>query len=299
MTHRSLRHALMCVLALVHILLFLRVDALAEPGKHFLWKVQSSSGTAYLLGSLHFLRRDAYPLPRSIEDAFDSSEILVVEANINDLSRVDVAKLLERAFYEGGDSLERHLSKETYDAARRRLEDNGLPPQLVNRQKPWYAALTLTSLELMKMGFDPNYGIDSYFLTRAGGRMKIVELESIDFQVDLLSGFSDREQELFLKYSISDLDLIRSEADTLLRVWRNGDVRGLESLLGKSAANEHGMSSIYEKLFSARNAQMTSKIEGLLRMRDTCFVIVGAGHLVGEKGILEALKRKGYSVHQL
>ncbi len=299
MTRRFHRNVTMWVLALFHIFLFSKGDAFAEGGKHFLWKVQSASGTAYLLGSLHFLRRDAYPLPRTIEDAFDSSEILAVEANINDLSRVDVARLMERAFYEGGDSLERHLSKETYDAARRRLEENGLPPQLINMQRPWYAALTLTSLELMKMGFDPNYGIDSYFLTRAGGRKKIVELESIDFQIDLLSGFSDREQELFLKYSISDLDLIRSEADTLLRVWRNGDVRGLQSLIGKSAANERDMSSIYEKLFSARNAQMTSKIEGFLRMRNTCFVIVGAGHLVGEKGIVEALKRRGYSVVQL
>jgi hypothetical protein len=271
----------------------------AEVQKNFLWKVQSSSGTVYLLGSLHFLKREAYPLHRIIEDAFASSRTLVVEANINDLSQLDLGKLMSTAIYQNGDSIERHLSRQTYAALQKRLQQNGMASQLIERQKPWLAALTITALELSKMGFDPNYGIDKYFLTKAAGRKTVLELESIDYQIDLLSGFSEAEQDLFLMYTLRDLDLIRAEADNLVRVWKTGDVRGLESLLSKSATNDGGMSSIYEKLFFVRNAEMTRKIEGYLRTGETAFVVVGAGHLVGEKGIVQALRRKGYTVEQL
>lgn len=299
MKKKTLRLCAACSLALALCIATLWERSSAEVQKNFLWKVQSPSATVYLLGSLHFLKKEVYPLHRSIEDAFASSRILAVEADINDLSRLDVGKLMQTAFYQDNDSLERHLSAQTYAALRRKLDQNGMALQLINRQRPWFAALTVTSLELSKMGFDPRYGIDNYFLAKAAGQKRVVELESIEYQIDLLSGFSDAEQDLFLMYTLRDLELIHAEADNLVRVWKTGDVRGLESLLSRSATNDRGMSSIYEKLFHVRNAEMTRKIEAYLKTRETHFVVVGAGHLVGERGIVQTLRRKGYTVEQL
>ena len=64
-----------------------------------------------------------------------------------------------------------------------------MPLELINRQKPWLLALTLEALELMKLGFDPQYGIDAYFLSKAQGSKKILELEGVDEQFNLLSEF--------------------------------------------------------------------------------------------------------------
>ncbi len=69
--------------------------------------------------------------------------------------------------------------------------------------------------------------------------------------------------------------------------------------MSKSAGTDEGMASVYEKLVYQRNRRMTAKIEDLLRSKDTCFIVVGAGHLVGKKGIVELLKTKGYSVEQM
>ena len=74
-------------------------DALSQSQKSFLWRVQSKANTVYVLGSLHLSKKEIYPLNQKIESAFDQSNVLVVEANINDIKKVDIQKLMESAFY--------------------------------------------------------------------------------------------------------------------------------------------------------------------------------------------------------
>jgi len=271
----------------------------AESGKNFLWKVRSKKGTVYILGSIHFLKKDIYPLNKEIEESFEKSSNLVVEANVNDVGKIDIEKLIGKAMYQGDETLENHLSKETYELLRNELGQLGVPIDLVNKQRPWFLALTLTSLELIKLGYDPAAGIDMHFLGKATGHKKILELESLDYQINLFSTFSDREQETFLLYTLKDLHTLDREADSLLSAWMSGDSKALESILSKSAEGDSRMSSIYEKILYERNKNMVSKIEGFLKTGESCFVVVGAGHLVGNRGIIEMLRRRGYIVGQL
>jgi uncharacterized protein YbaP (TraB family) len=271
----------------------------AESGKNFLWKVWSKKGTVYILGSIHFLKKDIYPLNKKIEESFEKSSNLVVEANVNDVGKIDIEKLIGKAMYQGDETLENHLSTETYELLRNELGQLGVPIDLVNKQRPWFLALTLTSLELIKLGYDPAAGIDMHFLAKAAGHKKILELESLDYQINLFSAFSDREQETFLLYTLKDLHTLDREADSLLSAWMSGDSKALESILSKSAEGDSRMSSIYEKLLYERNKNMVSQIEGFLRTGETYFVVVGAGHLVGNRGIIEILMGRGYTVEQL
>jgi len=273
-------------------------DTVFSNQKNFLWKVQSKTGTVYVLGSIHFLKKEFYPLNKKIEDAFEKSNVLAVEANINDVGKIDIQKLIETAFYPENDSLEKHVSGETYEIIKKEFGELGLPIEFINKQKPWLLALTLTSLELVKLGYDPTYGIDMHFLSKAS-KKKIMELESIDYQINLLSGFSDRDQEIFLLYTIKDLKMLGQEADELMNAWRSGNTKGIESIISKSITEDRRMSPIYEKLIYERNRHMASRIEEFLKTKETYFVIVGAGHLVGNKGIIVILKRKGYHVEQL
>jgi uncharacterized protein YbaP (TraB family) len=159
--------------------------------------------------------------------------------------------------------------------------------------------MTLVSLESMKLGLDPNLGIDKYFLTKADGKKKIFELESLDYQIGLLSALSDKDQESFLIYTLKDLKLMGEELSKLIQAWISGDAKGMESLLTKSISEDAGLSSIFDKLVYERNKTMALKIEDFLRTKETYFVIIGAGHLVGDQGIIEILKGKGYLIEQL
>ena len=267
--------------------------------KSFLWKIQSRTNTVYVLGSLHFFKKDLYPLNQKIETAFGQSEVLVVEANINDIKKVDIQKIMDRAFYPANDELKNHISPEVYEQVVKETGGLGIPLELLNRQKPWFLAMTLVAIESLKLGFDPNLGIDKYFLSKAEGGKKILELESLDDQLDLLSGFSGKDQELFLLYTLKDLKVMEQELSQLTRAWTSGDTKATESILTRSISENERLSFIMEKLVYERNREMASKMEDFLRTRETYFVVVGAGHLVGDRGIIEILKAKGYLVEQL
>jgi len=274
-------------------------EVLSQSQKTFLWKVRSKTNTVYVLGSLHLSKKEIYPLNQKIENAFDQSDILVVEANVNDIKKVDIQKLMESAFYPANDMLEKHLSAETYEWVKKETSGLGFPIELINKQKPWFLSMTLVSLESLKLGFDPNYGIDKYFISKAEGKKKILELESLDYQIDLLSNLSDKDQELFLIYTLKDLNIMEQELDKLTQAWISGDTKGMETILTRSVSEDKRLSSIFEKLIYERNRKMVSKIEDFLRTKEVYFVIVGAGHLVGNQGIIEILKGKGYLVEQL
>lgn len=267
--------------------------------KNFLWKASSKTATVYLLGSVHFFKANMYPLNSKIEDAFEKSSVLAVEANIADIMKIDMKKFISSAFYPGNETLKSHVSGKTFELVSKRLSDSGMPFELFSKYRAWIMALTITSLEVQKLGFDPNYGIDAHFLSKAAGRKQIIELESLDYQINLLSSLSDSEQEAFLLSTLNEQDTLGKEMDQLAAAWQSGDARTMESLASKGLGDKSGQSSLAEKLLYQRNRNMVSKIETFLNTGQTYFVVVGAGHLVGEKGIVELLRRKGVRIEQL
>jgi len=274
-------------------------NSLPQPKKSFLWKVQSKTNTVYVLGAIHYLKKEMYPLDEKIEKAFDQSNVLGVEANVDNVSKIDVQKLAEIAFYSGDETLEKHLSPEAYELVKKQLTEVGASLETANKYRPWFLALSLASLEILKLGFDPDYGIDRYFLSKATEKKKIVELESLEYQINLFSGFSEKDQELLLLYTLKDINVLEQELDKLVNAWRAGDEKGIESIMTKSAKEDKRLAPVYEKLVIERNKKMASKIEDYLKEKETYFVIVGAGHLVGSQGIIELLKSKGFVVEQL
>jgi len=274
-------------------------ETVSASQKSFLWKIRSKTNTAYVLGSLHFSKKEIYPLSEKIERAFSESEVLVVEADINDIKKFDIQKFVTRAFYSENDTLAKHVSPEIYERVVEETSGLGIPLELLVKQKPWFLAITLVAFESLKLGFDPNLGIDKYFLSKAEGGKKILELESLDYQVDLLSGFSDKDQELLLLYTLVDLKILKQELEKLTQAWTSGDTRSMESIVMRSVSEDKRLLPIFEKVIYERNMKMASKIEDFLRAGGTYFVVVGAGHLVGDRGIIEILRGKGYLIEQL
>jgi uncharacterized protein YbaP (TraB family) len=273
--------------------------SLSSAQDNFLWRVQSKGNTVFILGSIHLLKKDAYPLNKVIEDSFEKSDFLAVEANVNDISQVDPQTLVNKAFYPAGDALDKHVSKSTMETIRNETHRIGLPIEIAMNQKPWFLAITLESFELLKSGYEPEYGIDQYFLSKAEGKKKIFELESLDYQIQLLSGFNDSEQDLFLLYTLNNLKTIVQDADEIFRVWKSGNTQRMVTVIAKSSIGDKGFNSLYEKLVTNRNKNMALKIEDYLKTKKTYFVVVGAAHLVGTQGIINLLKGKGFTVEQM
>ena len=299
MKKQTIKLSVLFSLLVIFLFAVLAQDSLAQSKKSFLWKVQSKTNTVYVLGSIHYLKKEIYPLDEKIEKAFDQSNILGVEANVDHISKMDVQKLVESAFYSGDETLEKHLSPEAFELVKKQLTELGGSIETANKYRPWFLALSLASIEIVKLGFDPNYGIDRYFLSKATEKKKIVELESLEYQINLFSNLSEKDQELFLLYTLKDIKVLERELDKLTKAWTAGDVKGIELIMTRSIKEDKKLIPVYEKLVIERNKKMVTKIEDYLKEKETFFVIVGAGHLVGNQGIIELLKGKGFLLEQL
>ena len=104
--------------------------------KSFLWKVRSKTATAYILGSIHLAKSDIYPLRPKIEESFDKSDVLALEA---DPAKAKDEKLIQlmlvSALYPEGETLRDHLSGETYALAEHELKELGLPLEYFSRTR--------------------------------------------------------------------------------------------------------------------------------------------------------------------
>ncbi|MFH0911225.1 MAG: TraB/GumN family protein [Planctomycetota bacterium] len=276
-------------------------EAGAAGEKCFLWEARSATNAVYLLGSIHLARPDLYPLDRRIEEAFEASPVLVVEADITRPETMIETSLLirEKGMYPQGESLDDHLSRETLQRLETHLESLGLGMEPFRAFQPWILASTLTTMELFKKGFSPQYGIDMYFLNKALGRKQIIELEGVQAQIAMLAGFPDDLQESFLLASLEEVDALEEKVDAILSAWKDGNAAAMQDTFREAMEKDPRFLLLSQKLFDERNLDMAEKIEGYLRSDRSHFVVVGSGHLLGEKGILALLHAREYTVEQL
>ncbi len=272
--------------------------AAAAKDKAFFWEVTGQDNTLYLLGSIHFARADFYPLRDAIEMAFAKSDHLAVEININAIDPAKIQRmLLEIGTYPAPDSIVNHLGASTLAKLQRYLAANELPFEALANQKPGLLMITLATLELTKQGLSATQGVDLYLLQQAAGQKVILEMETLEEQFAILLDPEDPEQ--MLEQSLDELEDYPALVTLLLESWRLGDSDALEELMINKPLREYPESKqSFDKLFTQRNIKMTNKIEAYLATGRSHFVVVGAGHLVGEQGIVELLRDAGYRVTQ-
>jgi len=266
--------------------------------KHCLWLVETPLNKAvFLLGSLHVLKHDAYPLAKAINEAYGRSQKVVFETDLAAMMDPAVmAKMMAMGLYPEGQTLVQNISGEMQSSLKKKMTELGVPIEHFGRFRPWFMAVTLTALELQRLGFSPEYGIDVHFYDRAGSDQKeIGYLEPIDFQLDLLGKMNEQDQNDFLGQTLRDLEIAAQMADDMLKSWEKGDADNLYSILFKSF---EGYPQIENRLLGRRNIDWVKKIEEMMAEDKNIFIIVGAGHLIGPGSVVALLKEKGYKVKQ-
>lgn len=264
--------------------------------KGFLWKVSDNDSSVYLLGSVHFANADYYPMSDNVEAAFTEADTLAVEIDVTSLDPLKTQRLMQTlGNYSPGHSLKDDLSPQTLHKLDSYLAKKGLPSHLFMNQRPGMLIMTLTSMELMNLGMLPQFGIDLHFLSRARGNKHIVELETLEQQMELLLNIENGDAAL--AQTLDEFPDFPVLSRQLLKAWQSGDTHSMQTLLIDEPLQKYPESKDYfDKLFTERNITMTEKVKSFLDDNKTCFVIVGAGHLIGEEGIVERLKKDGFKV---
>lgn len=266
--------------------------------RHLLmWRASSPTTTVYLLGSIHVGDKDMYPLPPEAESAFAASKVLVVEVNVKLVDSAQTLALLQKyGMYSGDDGLSNHLPKETSEALDAYCQKNGLPRMVFEKLKPWCARITIAGLALKQAGEDPSLGIDLHFLNQAKDPQRIEELETADFQMSVLASASELEQQEMLTETLKSAGEVKQLLQKMQDAYLSGDEESLLKLLREQDSTPDSMA---RKLVDDRNVTMGARIEQYLKGTSQCFVVVGAAHLVGPKGIVKMLEDKGYRVERV
>ncbi len=271
--------------------------SLSAQEKSLLWQVSRDDKSIFLLGSIHYLRKENYPLNQTILNALDASKRLVLEIDLNRTSAESAQRsTLEKAIYRDGTNLAQNVSPETYQLASRRANELGLDMRILDPMKPWFAALTMVAINLQRMGLDPKFGVDRHLAEQAKSSGKPTSgLETLESQLGIFDQLSKREQESMLRETVGELERLDRDINEIVQSWLKGDHHRLTTLL-LTGMQEYP--DLYEKVLVERNRRWVADIEKLVQQGGGAMVVVGAAHLVGKDGVVEMLKTKGYRVEQ-
>lgn len=262
----------------------------------FIWSMERNGRTGWLVGSLHMLTADAYPLPASMNAAFAQSDVLVEEIDLAESNDPRfAATVLAKAMYQDGSTLGARLSKDTLTALSGWASRNGMDLSLFQQFKPWMVALTVQTLALQRVGFDAALGLDRHFeeAARKAGK-PILPLETAGEQIDFLDTLSPKTQDQMLRESVETADTEQAEVKAIAAAWKDGDLDAVErlTLTGMKDAPE-----VHEALLAGRNRRWVPKLEECVQTR-RCFTVVGAAHLVGPDGLIAMLRQRGFTLRQ-
>lgn len=296
--HAQVKRAARLVLALFTLIAWsASAHLVVAQDKNFLWRVSRDEKTIFLLGSIHYLRKENYPLNPAILSALDASKRLVLEVDLNRTSAASAQRLtLEKAIYRDDMTLAQNISEETYQLAARRANELGLDMAILNSMKPWFAALTMVAIKLQRIGLDSKFGVDRYLAERAKNSGKPTGgLETLEFQLSLFDQLSKREQEMMLRQTVDELERLDKDINDIVKSWLKGEGDQLATLM---LGGMQEYPELYQKILVERNRRWVGEIERLVQQGGGAMVVVGAAHLLGKDSVVEMLKEKGYSVEQ-
>jgi uncharacterized protein YbaP (TraB family) len=261
------------------------------------WEISKNGKALYLGGSVHLLRNEDFPLPEAFDAAFEKAQLIVFEADIEQVSTPEIAQMvMAKSMLPGDQTLQTVLDKTTYEQLEIACKKLSLPMENLQKIKPAMLLNTLMILQMQQIGFTPQ-GVDAYYLSKAKEAKKETGfLETVEQQITMLTELGTGYENEYVQYSLEDFDKMEKEIPILISSWKKGV---FDELLPDMIQGKEKFPTAYRSLFTDRNNDWIPKIENYLLGGKVAFVIVGLAHLHTSDGLLELLKNKGYKIKQV
>ncbi len=262
-----------------------------------IWEFSGPSATVRLLGSVHVLRQTDYPLPARVNKAAEQAQCLVFELDLDDLDPIESQTLLvSLGNIEGNRTLQDIMGPADYRRAAERSMQLGIDLDLFSQVEPWLAAMTIMNTQFLRLGFLPQLGLDQQLAAMAAADGKeVLGLETLEFQLGLFAGLSDRMQSELLLQTLDEAGRLEEQMGDLVAAWRQGRTEALAAELGRSF-NDYP--DLYRRLVTDRNSDWIDRIADLAAGDRDCLVVVGALHLVGRGSVIDLLRKRGIDVRR-
>lgn len=271
--------------------------SMAARANSFVWQISDENNTVYLAGSIHLLPPEAYPLPQPFYKAFRDAQIVVFETNIAKLRSSKVQTRLYRAARYDHGGLASRLSDQLYARLSEVLHDLGLSMTMVRRFKPWFVASMIELSAFKAAGFKQKFGVDVYFYDKARKKgKKILALEPVKQHLQLLTQMPLEMQLAYLRATVRNIEKLQNAPSVVYKYWRKGNAAGLASYVQEQIK---AAPALFDRILFDRNKRWLETIVRLIQGRKDAMVIVGALHMVGERGLVQLLEQRGYEVERV
>jgi uncharacterized protein YbaP (TraB family) len=263
----------------------------AEPA---LWEVTGGESTVWLFGSVHLLPEGGFTIGDALADALDGAERVCLEIDTAAADEASTAAVtLARAVDPGGRDLFELLGEDA-ERVREAAEDAEMPLEALAMFEPWFAGLTVSVMALQAHGYDVQHGVEQIIQAEARDAGKeSCGLETLDGQLGLLDDLPGALQNEILLQALEEAGEIESLIEPMLDAWRRGDEAGLERSLEDDF---EGYPELADALIYDRNARWADQVSEMLGGDEQVLVVVGAMHLVGERGLPALLADRGFRV---
>ncbi len=262
------------------------------------WKVSKGDDAVYVGGTIHILPISEFPLPSKFTQTYEKSDTLVFEVKMPDPADIEgQRKMMAGLAYAEGKTLKDDVSEETYEALNAYLSNFGATADQLAQFKPGMVASMLVAMEAQRSQL-AGQGVDAYFMQLAARDGKNSEyLESLDFQINMLANMGAGEEDRLISETLETLPELKDMLKSTIKAWREGDTKKIDELVVATFKRESPAS--FDDVFTKRNQNWLPQIEAMFGDDDQEFVLVGAGHLVGDGSVIDLLEAKGYKVEQM
>lgn len=255
-----------------------------------LWRVKDKDTTIYLFGTIHLMKPNIVWFEGPVRKAYRQSGDVVVEvAEAPDPSRQ--AKIVQQALVPTGPTVTEQLPADLRPHYAALLAQMGPGGAMLDRVKPWFAALALTNEPLRKLGYDAASGVDQTIMTAARKDGKtLTGLETAEAQIALFADLPQDLQLLLLSETLREQDKLEETIGRMVAAWIAGDPVALATDMNESMKDSP---DLMKRLLLDRNAAWADWIDERMKQPGTVFMAVGAGHLAGPGSVQEVLASRG------
>ncbi len=266
--------------------------AIADPA---LWVARSANATVYLFGTVHALKPELQWETPKIAKAFAESQEFWMEAD--DADPKTVQPIVVQLGLDPAHPLSSKLAPADLPRLDAAAKSAGLPGEgALEPMRPWLAALTLAALPIVKAGYDPAKGADNILKAEAEAAGKPVHgLETAEQQMHFFADLPQARQVEMLRAVLDEVASGTAEVEEIMAAWERADLDTIDKDMNQDEAEKYP--DLHATLIANRNHAWAARIaEWLKSGKGVTFVAVGAGHLVGNDSVQEALKARGISV---
>lgn len=275
-------------------------DSPINPNNSLLWEISGNDleAPSYLFGTIHMIGKDDFFLTDETKKAIDKSELVTFEINMEDMMNISSQfSLLTKAFMADNLTLKDLLTEEEYKIVQQHFAKIGIPLFFFERIKPMFLTVMASgdlSGDAMSTGEIVSYEMEIMEIAKKDDK-EIGGLETAEFQMSMFDSIPYKAQAKMLIESIQAEEGDNDQFAEMVELYKNQDLVGMSTMI---SSEEGGLDGYEDLLLVTRNKNWIP-IMGEMMLKQTTFFAVGAGHLGGEMGVIELLRKEGYELKPL